>query len=187
LVTGCICFACNHDRLQSLGTVSSTVLVVNFHSSGTKWTNSSSWSNPTTRLARLLNSNSNCLHWGGAGPAFELPLNSWTPYCSPWPASHSSVRYCSVGSRVWPMVSSCGPQRDYQFVPVEVRILIRYHSGSIVVKALCYKPEGRGFEIRWGEWFLSIYLILPAALGPGVYSASNRNEYHKHKNNVSGE
>jgi hypothetical protein len=31
-------------------------------------------------------------------------------------------------------------------------------------------------------------LILPAALGPGVYSASNRNEYQKHKNNnVSGE
>jgi hypothetical protein len=35
--------------------------------------------------------------------------------------------------------------------------------------------------------FLSIYLILPVALGPGVYSASNRNEYQKHKNNVSGE
>jgi hypothetical protein len=33
----------------------------------------------------------------------------------------------------------------------------------------------------------SIYLILPAVLGPGVYSASNRNEYQKHKNNVSGE
>jgi hypothetical protein len=32
------------------------------------------------------------------------------------------------------------------------------------------------------------YLILPAALGPGVYSACNRNEYQKHKhNNVSGE
>jgi hypothetical protein len=28
-----------------------------------------------------------------------------------------------------------------------------------------------------------IYLILPAALGPGVYSASNGNEYQKHKNN----
>jgi hypothetical protein len=27
----------------------------------------------------------------------------------------------------------------------------------------------------------------PVALGPGVYSASNRNEYQKHKNNVSGE
>jgi hypothetical protein len=33
----------------------------------------------------------------------------------------------------------------------------------------------------------SIYLILPAALGPGVYSASNRNEYQKQKNNVFGE
>jgi hypothetical protein len=30
------------------------------------------------------------------------------------------------------------------------------------------------------------FLILPVALGPGVYSASNRNEYQKHKN-VSGE
>jgi hypothetical protein len=29
--------------------------------------------------------------------------------------------------------------------------------------------------------------ILPAALGPGVYSASNRNEYQKQNNNVSGE
>jgi hypothetical protein len=53
---------------------------------------------------------------------------------------------------------------------------------SVVVKALCYKPEGRGFDTRWGDFFL-IYLILPAALGPGVYSASNRNEYQKHKNN----
>jgi hypothetical protein len=34
----------------------------------------------------------------------------------------------------------------------------------------------------------SIYLILSAALDPGVYSASNRNEYQKHKNNnISGE
>jgi hypothetical protein len=32
------------------------------------------------------------------------------------------------------------------------------------------------------------YLILPAAQGPAVYTASNRNEYQKHKNNnVSGE
>jgi hypothetical protein len=35
--------------------------------------------------------------------------------------------------------------------------------------------------------FLSIYLILLAALGREVYSAYNRNEYQKHKNNVSGE
>jgi hypothetical protein len=31
--------------------------------------------------------------------------------------------------------------------------------------------------------FLKNYLILPAALGLWVYSASNRDEYQKHKNN----
>jgi hypothetical protein len=30
-------------------------------------------------------------------------------------------------------------------------------------------------------------VILPAALGPGVHSASDRNEYQKQKYNVSGE
>jgi hypothetical protein len=58
--------------------------------------------------------------------------------------------------------------------------------GSVVVKALRYKPEGRGFDPDEVIFFLN--LILPAALGPGVYSASNRNEYRKHKNNnVAGE
>jgi hypothetical protein len=31
-----------------------------------------------------------------------------------------------------------------------------------------------------------IYLILPASLGPRVYSASNINEYQKRKENASG-
>jgi hypothetical protein len=35
--------------------------------------------------------------------------------------------------------------------------------------------------------YFSIYLILPAALGLGVYSVSNINEYQKQENNVSGE
>jgi ABC-type uncharacterized transport system permease subunit len=35
--------------------------------------------------------------------------------------------------------------------------------------------------------FFSMYLIVSAAIGPVVYSASNRNEYQKQKNNVSGE
>jgi hypothetical protein len=34
--------------------------------------------------------------------------------------------------------------------------------------------------------FFSIYFILPAALGPGVYSSYNRNEHQKQTNNVSG-
>jgi hypothetical protein len=37
------------------------------------------------------------------------------------------------------------------------------------------------------ERIFSNYPILPATLGPGVYSVSNRNEYQKQKNNVSGE
>jgi hypothetical protein len=34
---------------------------------------------------------------------------------------------------------------------------------------------------------ISMYLILPATLCPGVHSAPNRNEYQKQENNVSGE
>jgi hypothetical protein len=50
---------------------------------------------------------------------------------------------------------------------------------------LCYKPEGGGFENRCGEFFN--YIILLAALGLGVHSASNRKEYQKQtNNNVSG-
>jgi hypothetical protein len=36
-------------------------------------------------------------------------------------------------------------------------------------------------------FFFLIRLILPAALDPGVPSASSRNELEKQKNNVSGE
>jgi hypothetical protein len=38
-----------------------------------------------------------------------------------------------------------------------------------------------------GMTFFPICLMLPAALGPGGHSASNRNEYQKQKNNVPGE
>jgi hypothetical protein len=50
-----------------------------------------------------------------------------------------------------------------------------------VVEALSYKLEGRGFETQQGELNLSMHQILLTALGPGVYSASDRNEYRKHK------
>jgi hypothetical protein len=36
-------------------------------------------------------------------------------------------------------------------------------------------------QTRWGQWFLSIFLILPTALGPEVYSASNRSDYQRQK------
>jgi hypothetical protein len=49
-------------------------------------------------------------------------------------------------------------------------------SGSVVVK----EPEGKVAVSIPDEINFYIYLILPAAVGPGVYSASNRNEYQKH-------
>jgi hypothetical protein len=52
---------------------------------------------------------------------------------------------------------------------------------AAVVEALSYEPEG---PVRW---ILLIYFILPGALGPGVYSAPNRNEYQKQKNNTEVE
>jgi hypothetical protein len=40
---------------------------------------------------------------------------------------------------------------------------------------------------RPDEVNFTMYIILPIALGLGVHSASNRNEYQKQNNNVSGE
>jgi hypothetical protein len=42
-----------------------------------------------------------------------------------------------------------------------------------------------GITLHFQE--ISIYLIFPATLGPGLHSSSNRNEYQKQKNNVAGE
>jgi hypothetical protein len=59
--------------------------------------------------------------------------------------------------------------------------------GSIMFETLCYKQEGCGFETQLEKKILSIYLILPATLDPGVYSDTNRNEYQSQKKNVSGQ
>jgi hypothetical protein len=104
-------FDYNHNRLQSLGTVSSTACTCN--SQAVPWIplrpigpTLSSWSNPTVGLARLLNSNSNC-HWNllephvtvelllvvfwASGSELELPwsalleLSSWSILWTPGP------------------------------------------------------------------------------------------------------
>jgi hypothetical protein len=51
--------------------------------------------------------------------------------------------------------------------------------GSLLVEALCYKPKVGGFGHRRGYSMLSVYLILPATLGPRFYSACNRNDFQK--------
>ena len=45
-----------------------------------------------------------------------------------------------------------------------------------MVKALRYKPAGRGFDFRWCHWNFSV-TSFRSHYGPGVDSASNRNEY----------
>jgi hypothetical protein len=44
------------------------------------------------------------------------------------------------------------------------------------VEALYYKPEGRGFNSRWCNWNFSLTKSFCPHYGPGVVSASNRNE-----------
>jgi len=45
-----------------------------------------------------------------------------------------------------------------------------------LVEALRYKPEGCGFDSRWCHWIFSLTLSFRPHYGPGVDSASNRNE-----------
>ena len=49
-----------------------------------------------------------------------------------------------------------------------------------LVQALRYKPEGRGFDSLWCHWNFSFTLSFWPHYGPGVDSASNRNEYQEY-------
>jgi hypothetical protein len=56
-------------------------------------------------------------------------------------------------------------------------IFIILSLSSVGTGALPYKPKGRGLETRGGSCISSIYLVLLAALGPGIYS--DRNEWQR--------
>jgi hypothetical protein len=47
-----------------------------------------------------------------------------------------------------------------------------------LVEALRYKPEGRGFDFRWGHWNFSL-TSFRLHFGPGVESAYIENEYQE--------
>ena len=59
-----------------------------------------------------------------------------------------------------------------------ITLLSKGDHGGTVVKVLCYKSEGRWFDPRWLslENFIDIKSFR-SHYGPGVNSASNRNEY----------
>jgi hypothetical protein len=52
--------------------------------------------------------------------------------------------------------------------------------GGTVVKVLFYKSEGRWFDSRWCHWNFSLAQYFRSHYGPGVDSASNRNENQEH-------
>ena len=48
---------------------------------------------------------------------------------------------------------------------------------GVVVKALRYKPAGREFDSQWCHWNFSVTQSFRSHYGPGVDSASNKNDY----------
>ena len=51
---------------------------------------------------------------------------------------------------------------------------------SCLIQALHYKPQGRGFNPRWCHWNFSLTSSFRPQNGPGVDSATNRNEYQEY-------
>ena len=64
-------------------------------------------------------------------------------------------------------------------------IPIMGHAVAQLVEALRYKP-GRGFDSRWCHWNFSLTQSFRPHYGPGVDSASNRNEYQEYFLGVKG-
>ena len=54
------------------------------------------------------------------------------------------------------------------------------HAVTQLVERLRYKPEGHGFDSRWCHWTFSLTQSFQLHYGPGVDSASNRNEYQEY-------
>jgi hypothetical protein len=52
--------------------------------------------------------------------------------------------------------------------------------GGVVDEALRYKSEGRGFDSRGCHWIFSLTDSFRSHYGPGIDSASNRNEYQEY-------
>jgi hypothetical protein len=50
------------------------------------------------------------------------------------------------------------------------------HAVTLLVEALRYKPEGRGFDFRWCHWIFLLTLSFRPHYGSGVDSNSNKNE-----------
>jgi hypothetical protein len=89
------------------------------------------WTRSRSPLSPSLRS-PRCARGNGFGPAV---------HCVPHVACELSLcsnTGCLVFCLRWPQRSSL------------------HRSGSVVFEALCYNPEGRGFETQWGDFFLNL-------------------------------
>jgi hypothetical protein len=75
------------------------------------------------------------------------------------------------GRNMWP--KHVVGYADYNVVSLHISV---EHAVAQLVKALRHKSEGRGFDSRRCDWNFSLTQSFRPHFGPGVDSASNRNE-----------
>jgi hypothetical protein len=69
---------------------------------------------------------------------------------------------------------------------IQIYKIPRGHAVAQLVEALCYKPEGHGFDSRWGHWFFQFTKFFQPHYDPGANSASNINQYQEYSWGIKG-
>ena len=72
----------------------------------------------------------------------------------------------------WPTGACCTKRKKIQSH--------RWHAVAQLVEVLRYKSESRRFDSRWCHWNFSLPYFFRPHYGPGVDSASKRNEYQEY-------
>jgi hypothetical protein len=81
------------------------------------------------------------------------------------------------------MLNDSSVQSSFFFYLTSIKIeyVLRLgHTVAQLVEALRYKSEGRAFDSQWCHWNFSLTKFVRPHYGPGVDSASNRNEYQEY-------
>ena len=70
-------------------------------------------------------------------------------------------------------------ERRFQDLLWSMKVTFDFPRSCLVTELRC-KPEGCGFHSRWCSWNFALTLSFWLHYGPGIDSASNRNEYQKY-------
>jgi hypothetical protein len=105
---------------------------------------------------------------------FRFPLGSWNIYL--FHRADQSGSTCIMNRRISLRGQSAHSVKPSNSSP----------SNAGVKNMWIHDTSGRS-RVRDTMRWMTFFNFLPVALGPRDYSASNRNEYQKEKNNVSGE